>query len=583
MKRLVLSLAAFAFASMGFAQPFVWPSDWSAAQPDEAVYGGTLRDYGISDPRTFNPFVRAETNDVVDHQFQTTLLTQPPNSDDWIPYMAESFEVNEDGTSVTIHVREGMRWSDGDDITAHDFYLTYLGQTDPDVDSNGYDSWFIGDAQIEATLVDDMTLRFDFPLPDRTAFPVIALEPNPDHILGEIYREGGAEALKAAWGTETDVSETVWASAFRPVSFTPGERILFERNEYFGEWNVDEAGNALPYLDRYTVAIVESTDAALNLYLAGEIDIYAPASLDEVGVVSQAINNGDLDAELMANVAPRAASEFIVFNWNLASNPFKQDLFRNIKFRQAMSHLVDREAMVDLIYGGAASPMWSNVYQVNEFWVNPDVPKFPYDPERAAELLAEIGFTQRNADGILVDADGNELSFSLVTNSGNANREQIIEIFADTAREVGVEVNTQAVDFNLLVDQLLSTGDDRPFEAIEIGLSGGSRVWPFGVNVIPCGTNLHAWNQASSGACLTAQETLAEELYFRGRQTLDTDEAQQIGFEIQNALATLQAQIYTVSPLSHYTWLSSVRGEHPAEFINEQLGVRELPLTYKVQ
>lgn len=581
MKKVLLTLAALAVVSMAAAQPFVWPSAWTSAEPGEAEYGGTYRGSALSDPRTFNPFVSAEQNDVVDAADATTLIQQGPDSDAFIPYMAESFTISDDGLVVTINVRQGMKWSDGEDITAADFYLTYLAETDPDVGSNGFDSWFINDAQIEGELVDEYTLRFTFPTTDRTALPVLAISPAPDHILGEIYREGGAEALQAAWGTETDVSETVWATAFVPTQFVPGQRIVFERNPFFGEWNTDEQGNALPYLDRYVVQIVESTDAALNLYLAGEIDAYSPSNLDQVGVVSQAINNGDIDAVLLPNVAPVASSQFIVFNWNKESDPFKESVFRNIKFRQAMSHLVDREAIVDLVYGGSAAPMWSNVYQVYDFWVNPDVPRFPFDPERAAELLAEIGFSQTNSNGVLVDADGNELSFTLATNAGNSQREQITQIFADAARAVGVDVQIQAIDFNLLVDQLLSTGSDRPFDAILIGLQGGNRVWPFGVNVIPCGTNLHMYNQEPD--CLFAQETLAEELYFQGRQTLDTTEAQQIGYRIQTALANLQGQIYTVSPLSHYSWLSDVGGEHPEGLINDALGVRELPLTFKRQ
>jgi len=581
MKKALLILAALAVVSMAAAQPFVWPNAWTSAEPGEAEYGGTYRGSALSDPRTFNPFVSAEENDVVDAADATTLIQQGPDSDAFIPYMAESFTISDDGLVVTIDVRQGMKWSDGEDITAADFYLTYLAETDPDVGSNGFDSWFINDAQIQGELVDEYTLRFTFPTTDRTALPVLAIAPAPDHILGEIYRDGGAEALKAAWGTETDVSETVWATAFVPTQFVPGQRIVFERNPFFGEWNTDEQGNALPYLDRYVVQIVESTDAALNLYLAGEIDAYSPSNLDQVGVVSQAINNGDIDAVLLPNVAPVASSQFIVFNWNKESDPFKESVFRNIKFRQAMSHLVDREAIVDLVYGGSAAPMWSNVYQVYDFWVNPDVPKFPFDPERAAELLAEIGFSQTNSNGVLVDADGNTLSFSLATNAGNSQREQITQIFADAAREVGVDIELQAIDFNLLVDQLLSTGSDRPFDAILIGLQGGNRVWPFGVNVIPCGTNLHMYNQEPE--CIFAQETLAEELYFQGRQTLDTDEAREIGFGIQNALANLQAQIYTVSPLSHYSWLSDIGGEHPDGLINDALGVRELPMTFKRQ
>ncbi len=66
MHRIFMSLAAVAIVSMAFAQPFVWPNAWTTAEPGEAVMGGTLRDYSISDPRTFNPIVSAEQNAMID-------------------------------------------------------------------------------------------------------------------------------------------------------------------------------------------------------------------------------------------------------------------------------------------------------------------------------------------------------------------------------------------------------------------------------------------------------------------------------------------------------------------------------------
>jgi len=131
MQRVLLSLAALAVVSMAAAQPFVWPNAWTAAEPGEAAYGGTFRDSAISDPRTFNPIISAEQNQVVDLADATTLIQQGPDSDAFIPYMAESFAISEDGLVVTINVREGMKWSDGEDITAQDFYLTYLAETSP--------------------------------------------------------------------------------------------------------------------------------------------------------------------------------------------------------------------------------------------------------------------------------------------------------------------------------------------------------------------------------------------------------------------------------------------------------------------
>ncbi|MEX2536764.1 MAG: ABC transporter substrate-binding protein [Trueperaceae bacterium] len=585
MKRVLLSLAIVALGSMALAEPFVWPNAWTVAEPGEAVTGGTLRSYDVGDIRTFNPFVSAESTSATDQIMNggASLLMLPPDSDVWQPYAAESFEVSEDGRTIDMVLRDGIKWSDGTPVTVQDYFFRYQAETDPDVGSNGFDSWFIGEEQITVEITGENTLRFNFPQPDRTAFPVAAMLPAPDHILGEIYREGGAEALQGVWGIETDPNETVWTNAWVPTQLSPDERLILTRNPHFGEWNVDEQGNPLPYLDQLSYELVQDQDAALNLYLAGEIDTFSPRNLDDIGVINVAIQNGDIDATVIENASPVASSQFIVFNWNLAGDPDKQELFRNADFRRAMSHLVDREAMVELVYGGTASPMWSNVYQVLDFWVNPDVPKFEYDPEAALELLAGLGYSRTNANGILVNTAGDELGFRIVTNSGNNQREQILQIFADAARDVGVDVDASAIDFNLMVEQLLTVDENRPFEAILIGLTGGSRDWPFGVNVIPCGTNLHMWNQDPSGECLVPQGTLATNLYYEGRQTLDTEAAREIGFEIQNTLASIQPVIFTVSPSAHYSWLDSVRGEHPPEFISDLVGARETVLSFKTQ
>src|SRR5699024_2205629 len=118
----------------------------------------------------------------------------------------------------------------------------------------------------------------------------------------------------------TDVENLVAAGPFVPTLHQPGERIVMERNEYFGEWNVDAQGNALPYLDALNFALVTDGDAALNLYRAGEIDTFSPRNLDDISVILSAINNGEIDADLFEDISPQDSSEFIVFNWNLESD-----------------------------------------------------------------------------------------------------------------------------------------------------------------------------------------------------------------------------------------------------------------------
>ncbi|MFO7695184.1 MAG: ABC transporter substrate-binding protein [Vicinamibacterales bacterium] len=263
---------------------------------------------------------------------------------------------------------------------------------------------------------------------------------------------------------------------------------------------------------------------------------------------------------------------------NQASNPGKEALFRNVNFRKAMAHLVDREAIIELVFSGAAEPMYSGGYLPNSFWLDDATPRYEFDPEAALEYLARAGYGQRDAQGFLVNADGERISFTLATNAGNQSREQMTQIFADSAREIGVEVELLALDFSLLVDQLLSTGDDRAFDAILIGLTGGSRTWPFGDSVYNCNGFLHMYN--TSGSCLSPAETLMEQLNKQGKQTLDTDAAREIGLQIQEIEAGLAPVLYLVSAQLHAAWSAKIGGEHPDAYMGAFTGTRQLVLTH---
>lgn len=577
MKRLSLGLLFVSLVTYAFANPFVWPASWTVTPLGEAQYGGSIVQGTLSDPRTFHPVLQSETNEVTDMMQFSRLLTQGPDSDDWIPYAAESYTINADGTVFDVVLRDSLRWSNGEQITVNDYFASYLLQTDPVTGANKYDGWFLDGEQITLEITGPKSLRFTFPGPDRTAFGVVAMFPIPDRIFGEAYRNGGPEAAAALWGTETPVSELIFDGPFVLTGFQPGERLVWARNPHFGAWNVDEAGNGLPYLDGRIHRIADG-DAQLNLFLAGEIDLFGPRNLNDIGLINVAIQNGDLDAVVIEGYGGASSSQFIVFNQNKGDDLAKQELFRSVAFRQAMAHLIDREAIIELVYDGAAEPMYGGVYLPNAFWLDDSTPRYEYDPERAVELLASIGYSSRNSAGLLTNAAGQTISFTLATNAGNAQREQITQIFADSAREIGVDVSATAIDFPLLVDQLLSRGPERPFDAILIGLTGGSRTWPFGDSVYHCTGALHMYN--ASGACLTWQEFLVDRLTRDGRKTLDTDAARDIAVEIQRLEAEQANILYTVSPQLHVAWASTIQGEYPDEYKGAFTGTRSIVLTH---
>ncbi len=592
--RKVLLGVALALFTLGLGQdmetienPFVYPAEWSA-DAGAAQYGGQYQSSSISDFDSYNPFTSASSPDLPNNGmggFVGLIRRDPYSLSEWIPYMAESFEVSEDNTVFTFNIRQGMTFSDGEAITADDWVTTARIHADPEVGSNSYSSFFIEDVPIVVEKVDDYTLTITFPQPDVGAYAVSAFTPWPDHVFGPVYEEGGAAAITEMWTLSDDLSTFVSPGPFMAESYVPGERATFVRNPNFGTWNVDAEGNQLPYLDGMAVTLVADINAALAAYLAGQLDSGPATTVDQIQQIQAAIDGGQLDATLLPNQSGQASSQWIIWNWNRADDPFKQELFRNQYFRQAMSHLADRDAMVQLVYGGLGAPIFTGVYPVLSDWINPDVPTYPYDPEAATQLLADIGFTERGSDGVLVNAEGQRLEFNLVTNAGNNQREQLAQIYADTAAEIGVQINFQPIAFEVLVEQLQATGDERGFDAILLGLTGGDIDWPFGVNVIPCGTNLHAFNIPEDGECLETQEITAERLYFQGRRELDLEARRQIGFELQNAWAEMQGFVYLAGPVYNPTWNNRVGGNYPTEILTSLLsdalfGPREAALTF---
>lgn len=586
MKKALVASALVAVTSLAFAQdeqretienPFVYPAEWSSAAPGEAQMGGSFRSYSISDFDSFNPFTVASSPDLpndgmTNGDSENGLVRRNPNNlQEWVPYMAESYEVSEDGTVYTFQIRQGMRFSDGEEITAEDWVTSYEITTDPDVGANAYSNWFIEDQPIVVESTGEYELTITFPQPDAGALEISAYTPWPAHVFGPVYEEGGAAAITEMWTLNEDIANFVSPGPFVPSAYTPGERATFTRSPYFGTWNVDSEGNQLPYLEGHSVTLVADLNGALAEYLGGNIDIFGPSTVEQIQQIRQATEAGQLDATLLPNKSGQDSSLWITFNWNRADAPFKQELFREQKFRYAMSHLVDREAMVRLVYGGLAQPIYGGVYPVLEEWINPETPTYPYDPDRAVELLGELGFTERDNEGFLVNADGRRVSFNLITNSGNDQREQAAQIFADTAREAGVEVNFRAIAFEVLVNQLTAQGDERGFDAILLGLTGGDIDWPFGSNVTPCGTNLHAFNYPADGECLQTREISAERLYYQGRRQLEVEDRLQTGFELQRIWSELQGFVYLVGPSYNPAWNNRIGGNYSEEIITSLL------------
>ncbi len=135
-----------------------------------------------------------------------------------------------------------------------------------------------------------------------------------------------------------------------------------------------------------------------------------------------------------------------------------------------MSLAIDRDAMIPSVFFGEAVKNWAIATPGNKEWHSPDLVKSDYNPAEAKKLLAGMGWKDSNGDGIIEDARGNPVTFSLKTNSSNTTRIAMMNFIKADLAKVGINVITAPVDFNTLITNLRS---DFQYQAMLLGLQSG--------------------------------------------------------------------------------------------------------------
>ena len=459
-------------------------------------------------PGTFNPWLGAGTasTDV------TGLLNRAPVRRnqftlEWEPDLAESWTVSADELTVTYRLRSDLRWSDGTPITAKDFVFAANHVALREAVGSPYRpnlTQLLSDGSslpITFTYIDDLTYSVRFHEVTAGQLQSSAIGPAPRHVFGPIMgwsevRHGLAfdhtvttddagirsfaevesagtdySALTSVWGVETDVTRVLSSGPFVIRAYEPGRRVILHRNPHYYER--DARGQQLPYLEEAVIVFVSDQDTRLRRFIAGQVDTYPLRGEDYAVLVDRQVEFGFR----IYNVGPTTTSKFIAFNQNPIDGPGDRGIgpprltwLSSTTFRQAMAHLVDRRTIIDTFAFGLGYPQYSPIPELSPYhWHGAAHDALPYDPQRAARMLDSIDYVDRNGDGLRQDPEGNRISLTLSTNSGNQVRELIADSFAREAGEIGVEITVAAMDFSDLVDQLTSGYD---WEIVLVGLTG---------------------------------------------------------------------------------------------------------------
>lgn len=385
------------------------------ADPDNGGDGGdstSANIYLYQSPESFNPLKPPMGGEQLTMSLVfDNLITTGPDFE-YVPRLAETWEVSDDATEFTFHLREGITWSDGEPFTADDVVFTYSLYGDPTVASAlrsrlagvvGYDELAEGETDtlsgVEA--VDDHTVTISLTEPNAGFLSLIgygsAFYILPEHVLGETDR---TTLLDDDFFDLPDVG----MGPYTVQEYRVDQEIVMQANENYRT----EVGIDTLYLKLLT------SDVATAQLASGEIDLVQVSALDVETVEGL--------PDVTVSSTPSAGFFRLLPNF---------ERFPDERVRQAFLYAIDRQGMIDGILGGYAQPINSTI--MTDWALPDDLETYDYNPDRAVELLNEAGFDFSQ-----------EIQVSWIP--GQRDRDQMIDVVIANLNDIGVNAVAQQID-----------------------------------------------------------------------------------------------------------------------------------------
>ncbi|MDQ3557437.1 MAG: ABC transporter substrate-binding protein [Gemmatimonadota bacterium] len=486
------------------------------ADAGPAVPGGTAIFGILGDFQAFNTITNTYSagDEVMKFMLFTPLIQFDQNLNP-VPYLAERWELTDN--NVTFHLRDDVRWHDGQPLTAEDVKFTFDLAKNPEAAS------LLGSAYLNmvqsATVIDPHTIRFDFVAPHAQAMDGFWWAPMPRHLLQNV---APAELAQAPFSRNPTGS-----GPFRFVRWDAGQSLTLEANDEF-----TPALGGRPNLDRVVFRIIPEATTMVTELLSGTTDAIGYTLLPDQAQQVQSSNQAEL------HHYPHR--EFFYIGWNP-----QRPQFADPAVRRALTMGINRAQIIEALMGGFGQPAegmippWSPLYT--------EIQPLPYDPAAARQLLAQAGWQDRNGDGIVENAQGQPFRFTLITNQSNQLRVDIATVVQQQLRAIGVDAQLRTLEFQSMLQQHRG----RDYDAILSGwILDTFRVDP--TPLFSCEQARTPNSANRTGYC----NPRADQLIQQGMRTTDAGQAQQVWAEFSRVLQQDQ-------PLTFLFWSEDLAGVGP--------------------
>jgi len=392
------------------------------------------------------------------------------------PDILANFTV-EEGRIFTFELRRGHRWSDGHPFTTEDlrFYWQDIATNEALSPVGPPIQLLVDGVPPVVEVLDELTIRYTWPAPNplflneiAAASPIFIYA--PAHYLKQFHAAYAEPAALERLVREDEARD--WAQLFhrrermsrfdnpdlptlqpwRLVTRGPAERFIAERNEFFHRSDSD--GTQLPYIDRVILDVVDSKLIPIKTG-AGDTDLQSRGiAFRDYTFLKESEQRSGLEPRLWREA--RGAHLALYPNLN-AADPVWQQLFRDARFRRALSIAIDREGLSQYLYFGLATPANNTILQDSPLYTD-EVGKacLGHDAAAANAILDELGLDRRDGSGMRLLPDGRPLELVVETAGEDTEQSDVLEIVADNFREIGFVIHTRPMEREVLRNRIFS-------------------------------------------------------------------------------------------------------------------------------
>lgn len=473
----------------------------------------------IADARNLIPFLATDTASSGITSLVFNGLTKVDRNLNIVGDIAEKWNISEDGKVITFFLKKGIRWHDGVPLTARDVKFTIEAILDPK-NVCPYSSEFMDIKSID--VIDDYTIKFTYSKPYAPAISKLGMSIVPEHLLR------GEDLVKSRFRRRP-----IGCGPYVFKEWKTDQYIILDENRDYFEHR--------PYVDRCVTRVIPDFSVQYLELITGGIDSMSLTP-------HQYFYRTDTEAfKSKYNKYRYLSRSYSYIGYNL-----NDPLFQDKRVRKALSYAINKDAIITGVLMGLGEACTGPFFKETPYY-SEKAESYNYDKKKALDMLNEAGWKDTNGDGIL-DKDGKQFRFKLITNQGNKDREDIATVVQREWLEIGVAADVQIIAWAAFLNEFV---DKKNFQAVILG-------WTEALDP-DCYIIWHSASIKEGGFNFVSYKNEeVDKLIEEGRQTFDTAKRIEIYRKIHEIIADDAPYTFLYFPYATVAISNRFKGVDPA-------------------